>query len=318
MLGRAGWLIVALVVTVAVAGALSVIPSAATGLQSFLGTSSGTGSSDPGQPVWNTGNLCPTPLPGVGTLHVSCMNTQSGTTLVENFSSTLQGGYVNILITGSNDCIYLNFHSFYTDITITLKGSHYACVSTSASGEKNPSITLCGNGCGGGTGPSGCPTNYGGPGFGWLPPDGGADWSKKTTCSPGVNIAINSEGDTLNLIQKGCDYSTNVTVYGTTTIVKTTQYGDELNTVVTYIGIEPGFSVCPDGITYGKVTWKWITYGSYDKFTTILVDAKTPPPISPLHYVHVYPPDWIFGTHDYYGTETTTTAPPGSCHYLAK
>jgi hypothetical protein len=140
------------------------------------------------------------------------------------------------------------------------------------------------------------------------------------TAPSGVNIAVNSEGDTFNLIQNGSSFSTTLYIYGTTTYVSAVQTGSSLITTTNYIGTKPGFSVCPSGITDGRVSWSEVSYGSFNTFNTIFVDgtnvAHAPPNYAYATYP-LLPPDGAgFGFSDLYGNETTQTAPVGSCSYL--
>ena len=138
--------------------------------------------------------------------------------------------------------------------------------------------------------------------------------------TPGVNIAINSEGDSFSLTQLGSYYATDVTIYGTTTYATTVMDGSFLNTTNTYIGTKPGFSVCPSGIVDGRVSWSTVSLGSFNTFNTVFVDG-TNTHVAPPNYAYsteaLLPPDGIaLGTGDLYGNETTQTAPAGSCAYL--
>lgn len=138
--------------------------------------------------------------------------------------------------------------------------------------------------------------------------------------APGINIVINSEGDSLTLNQMGSQYDTNLTVYGTTTFVSDTQSGSFDNTTVTYIGWGEKAQVCPSGITDLRVHWSEVSYGSYNTFNTIFVDGTNvvhPPANYAYSTEPLLPPDGMaFGTGDLYGNETTQTAPPGTCGYL--
>lgn len=327
---RAGWLGIGIIVTFVVAGTVSVIPATATTIQSLLGTSGLTASSTSGEPAWNTGNLC-TSIFYSGPGDVSCVSkiSNSQSPLWYNFSAgTVERGTVTVSIYGSNDCIYMNFHSFYTTVNIYLLGNDYFCGTGHGKGGAWLA-PLWGSGGGGGTGQSRCSAGFGG-GGGWLLP---VEWAQKPKCTPGVNIVVNSEGDTINLFQSpprqhSCDgssgrYSTNVTLYGTTTVFNLVQSrsADDLNTTVTYIGIKPGFAACPWGITDGLVPW-WtdVSYGSHNTFNTIFVDGTNvahPPPNYQYSTEPLLPPDGTsYGKGNLYGNETTQTAPAGTCHYL--
>jgi hypothetical protein len=183
---------------------------------------------------------------------------------------------VTVIVAGSEDCINLNFHSFYTTLVVELAGSSYSCQS------------------------------FGGP--------------DDSPFVAGVNIAINSEGDSFSLIQEGSFYTTSVTSYGTTTFVSVTQWGSHTNTTVNYIGTTAGFATCPSGITAGRVVWSEVAWGGYDTFNTIFVDG-TNVHHAPANYAYstepLQPPDGNgWGFDDLYGNATTQTAPPGSCAYL--
>jgi len=135
----------------------------------------------------------------------------------------------------------------------------------------------------------------------------------------GVNIVVNSEGDSIAVVQEGSFYALNITSYGTTTFPSIVQWGAELNTTVTYIGTTPGFASCPSGITVGRVAWSEVAFGYHDTFNTIFVDG--PVHMAPTNYGYstepLQPPDGnANGVGDLYGNETTQTAPAGSCAYL--
>jgi len=140
---------------------------------------------------------------------------------------------------------------------------------------------------------------------------------------PGVNVVINSEGDTFALNQMGSFYSTNITQYGTTTFESVVMDGSFLATNVTYIGTTAGFATCPSGIVGGnpaRVSWSEVSFGSFNTFGTIFVDG-TNVHVAPSNYAFatypMLPPDGLaFGAGDMYGNETTQTAPLGSCAYL--
>ena len=310
-----------MIALVTVAGMLSALPGAATGSPATGATPAGASAAADPQPIWNSGNLC-SPS-GINTSTVTCVSWYhwGHPVLWYNFSAYEQtGGVVNIWIFGSHECIYLNFHSFDTTVNIHLLGSDYSCASSSGSG-----------GGGGGWSPivqwghqGGCSGGHGW-GSGWFLPE----WFHKggNSCPVGVNIAVNSEGDTVNLIQSGSNYATNVTVYGTTTVVNVYQgtrdcwneNGNYLNTTIIYIGTKPGFSTCPSGITFDRVKWSILARGSHDTFNTIFVDGTNVhslPANSGYATVPLLPVDGGLGYHDLYGSETTTTAPAGSCQYL--
>ncbi len=140
--------------------------------------------------------------------------------------------------------------------------------------------------------------------------------------SPGLNIAINSEGDSLTINQLGSYYSSNVVVYGTTTFVSAVQYGSHDTTTVTYVGTTAGFATCPSGIVYQREKWSEVSFGSVNTFNTIFVDGSNVahPPADILYTTTpLAPPDGLaFGTFDSYGVEVTTTSTPpaGTCSYL--
>jgi hypothetical protein len=321
------------IVTIVAMGAVSILPASGSGLQMMLGLSGGSASSAAAEPQWNSGNLCK--ATGLGTTDVNCVSyiSDSKAPLSYNFSAgKLKGGVVNVVIKGSNDCIYLNFHSFNTLLNVTLLGSGYSCLTPSGGGSSGNSISPMWGG-GGGQGGSGCSKGSGWGGNSATSAWGsGGQWTK--SCGPGVNIVVNSESDILNLTQspssyhhsrcnnQATPYATNVTIYGTSTVVNAVQSWDSsrLNTTVTYIGTKPGFSTCPSGITYGRVAWTEVSYGSHNTFNTIFVDGTNVahvPPNSPYATEPLGPPNGIsYGSGNLYGDETTTTAPTGSCQYL--
>lgn len=350
---RLGWIGIGLIVTVAVVGLVIVVPVASLGLPSALSVSAAAGSSDSPQPKWNSGNLCNAvfnvPNPG----DVQCVSkiSDSKVPLWYNFSAgKVKGGVVNVTIIGSHDCIFMNFHSFDTTLNITVLGSGYTCAYFSngtISGSPSSSAALGGDaewaggqGCSGGGGggwlspdwghgggTSCCSKGYGSGGS-WISPDWGHGSGANVTCGPGINIAINSENDVLNLVQGSvshCErgrggYATNVTIYATTVVANVVQNQDHLNTTITYIGSSAGFATCPYKYENGRVHWTEVANGNKDTFNTIFVNqagAKHAPPNSPYSTEPLGPPDGTaVGYNDVYGNETTTTAPPGTCQYI--
>lgn len=92
------------------------------------------------QPKWNTGNLC---TPTFGPLREACDSSYSAdpTPLWYNFSAgNVRGVSYWVNVTGSADCIYLNFHGFYGTITINLIGSEFAC--KSLTGGTAPGVNI--------------------------------------------------------------------------------------------------------------------------------------------------------------------------------
>jgi hypothetical protein len=319
-----------LIVAIFVVGAMSVAPASASGIQALGGAAGSTSTAATDQPNWNAGNLCHS-ISGIGTANVNCVSyaSNSRVPLTYNFSAgKLQGGTVNVWIYGSNDCIYLNFHSFYTNITIHLMGSDYGCASSSSHGWGGNSVLSAGGT--NGNGQKGCSqgSSWNGVSLQWA---GGNGDQKGKNCAPGVNIVVNSESDILNLVsssqspcKNGGDYSVNVTIYGTTTVVNAlqTRGTDYVNTTVTYIGTKPGFAVCPSGITVGRVVWTEASWGSHNTFATIFVDGTNiahVPPNSPYTSQPMAPPGGAsYGSDNTYASETTTTAPAGACQYLGQ
>lgn len=356
---KRGWWKFGVIAAVVAVGVMGLVPGASASIASDLGLAPAVTTSTTLTPHWNTGNLCSAVFNDPAKGDVQCVSTISNSPvpLTYNFSAgTTRYGVVNITIQGSKDCIYLNFHSFYTTIDITVLGSGYGCANSS-SAESDwalPSATGisavnedgyggCGGsggwgsfaewGGGGGGGHQGCcASGSGGGGGGW----GSPEWSTggKTRCGPGINIVINSEGDTLNLVQGshsspcgrssyggyGGNYATNVTIYGATTFVNATMNQSGLNTTVTYIGMKAGFKVCPSGIIAGRVHWAATANGNRDTFGTIFVDGtnvKHAPPNEPYTTEPLGPPDGIAnGFGDVYANETTTVTPPGTCGYV--
>ncbi len=315
------WVGLGVAIVVVAAVTVSLFPSATAGLASLVGAPKTLDSTGASEPNWNAGNLCY--AYGIGTTKVLCVSTISNARepLTYNFSAgELLGGTVNVWIYGSNDCVYLNFHSFYTTINIHLLGTGYACKTPKSSG---------GGGGGNGWDPAvnlyQQPSCSSSPGFTWTL---GVLWNnQQTSCAPGINIAVNSEGDVVNLIQFGSpcqtigDYTANVTVYGTTTVVHDYQNGNNLHTTVTYIGTTAGFATCPSGITVGRVSWTVKSYGNKNEFSTIFVDGTNvahAPPNQSFKTQPLGPPDGVsYGFGNLYGSETTQVTPAGSCQYIA-
>jgi len=331
---RTTWFGIGVVLVMIVAGAVSILPGAASGLSSFLGTSV-NGAAVTSEPAWNSGYLCSSISYGPNPGDVTCVSqiSDSQVPLTYNFSAgTVRNGVVNVSIYGSRDCVDLNFASFFTTINLDLFGSGYSCgTKSNQSGnwsESHSAQWVRGdwghrNWCYGGSGD-------------WNGSGVYADWhngGSGKNCGSGVNVVLNSEADTLNLNQSASNsrcgnqfspYVTNITVYGTTTVVNAVQSQGTrgLNTTVTYIGTKPGFSVCPSGITYGRVKWTEASYGSRNVFGTIFVDGKNvahPPADYAYFTLPLAPPAGVsYGYYNFYGNETTQTAPSGSCQYLAQ
>jgi len=327
---RAGWLGIGLVATILVVGALGLNPATASNVQSFLGISSTSGSSDPVLPVWNSGNLCSAMEHGPGPGDINCVSWISNAPypLWYNFSGGgSKGGTVNVTILGSHDCININFRNTMNGvINIRLFGSDYSCPASSGHGTGWSGPISGGNG-GSDWQKSGCSGGWwnGGSQFtvAWQHGSGG------NSCGTGVNIAANSEQETLNLIQSGRDYALNLTVYSRTTFVNATQSpcSSHINDTVAYIGhgafikSSASFDPCPFDVTAGKVTWNESSYGSHNTFSTIFVDGTNlahTPTNYPYSTEPLAPPDgYSYGWGNLYGNETTTTAPAGACHYLS-
>ena len=181
---RAAWVGVGVVATLVVAMAVTVIPGSATGVQSLLGVSTSTPSSSTNGPAWNSGNLCGSISYGPGPGDVNCVSdvSNSPTPLSYNFSAgSVQGGIVNVTIYGSNDCIYLNFHSFYTTLNINLLGSGYKCTNHSGKGGGGWDGEVTVSGVDEWNNEHGCSSDNG-----WTISSGlSADWGGgKKSCSP--------------------------------------------------------------------------------------------------------------------------------------
>lgn len=339
-------------VTVGIVGAAMVVPAGGFGLPSVSTFSASASTGDSPQPVWNSGNLCKAVFndPNPGDVQCASSISDSKAPLWYNFSAgKVKGGVVNVTISGSNDCIFMNFHSFDTTLNITILGSGYACAYSSngtISGSPSGSVVNAGvSDWGGGQGCSGwngswygpewnhgggssCCSKSGGWGGSWYSPEWNHGSGGNVTCGPGINVAINSENDVLNLVQGStsyCDhghggYATNVTVYAATVVVNVVQNSDNLNTTITYIGSKAGFSTCPYKYENGRVHWTEVAIGNKDTFNTIFVNqagAKGAPSNSPYSTEPLGPPDGTaVGYNDLYGNETTTTAPPGTCQYI--
>ncbi|MGP8075830.1 MAG: hypothetical protein ACLP8Y_03720 [Thermoplasmata archaeon] len=152
----------------------------------------------------------------------------------------------------------------------------------------------------------------------------GSDYSCPATPAsaggPGVNVVVNSEGDSFTYDQYGSQYVSNITFYGTTTYASDLMDGSVLNTTVTYIGWSPATNACPSGITDGRVAWSEVSFGSFNTFNTIFVDGTNVahPPVNYAYSTEsLQPPDGNgYGTSDLYGNETTQTEPLGACSYL--
>ncbi len=121
------WLSVALAVTMTFAAFAAVAP-----LGSAASPTHPAAAVDPAAtPVWNTGNLCTSLTTGSmgGETYITCIGDQSDQNVWWNFS-TPEDTVLQVTEQGSNDCINLNFASFYNTILLTLQGSNYHCSGT--------------------------------------------------------------------------------------------------------------------------------------------------------------------------------------------
>ena len=145
---------VGIVAAFLVAGFALFLPASLAGTHSSTPLQSSGGGLDVNQPVWNTGNLCTPTVTGSGPFVYTCTSYASGENglggsagisapLWYNFSAGESTGntYVITLI-GSDDCLYLNFHSFDSSIVIYLDGSSYVCPASAAGGPLQPGINI--------------------------------------------------------------------------------------------------------------------------------------------------------------------------------
>jgi hypothetical protein len=328
---KASWLGFGLIAAAVIAGAAILAPAGGLGIPSPLALA-GSSSGHTPEPNWNSGNLCRAvfnnPYPG----YDQCVSyvSDSKAPLWYNFSAgKVENGVVNVTIYGSNDCVFLNFHSFDTTINLHLYGTGYTCAygpnGTIRGGVSTDGMTYSivdwnhggGNSC------------KSGGGNGWAIVEWGSGGGQTYTCGPGINVAVNSENDVVNLVQgttSHCNnhqggYATNLTIYATTITVNVVQNQDDLNTTITYIGASAGFGTCPYKYENGRVApWTEVANGDKDTFNTIFVNEvgqKHAPPNSPYTTEPLGAPDGTAnGYGDVYGSETTTTAPPGTCQYI--
>jgi hypothetical protein len=292
---RLGWLSVGLVLTIAIAAAASAAPAVASSLK---GTSPSAAITASGvTPTWNAGNACQAPD---GTLTVGTENGHpsmycdvraQGTynfftgqitpvNLWWNFSAgETQGMILTVQVDGSWDCLNFNFHSFYGTINVLLTGSGYYC----------------------------------------APAGGVIAGSSAPSGSSGVNVAINSEGDCVTVIQTGSGYESDFYVYGTTTSINFLLGGSALSPTVFFIGTTADFSTCPSGITFGRAFVDGVSGGSHNTLSTIWVDGTnvaSPPANVPYFTMHWWPTNGGLGSHDKLGFEVTQSAPSEGCSYL--
>lgn len=277
LIAKAG---IGIVVVVSLIGMAFVAFPAAAGFTPMAGsTTSNFPIMSPGNPGWNTGNLCTT-ITTVGTT-VTCTATASGTpgsplVLNYNFANTpehAQGWTDNINIEGSYDCIIINVHSFYSTINVNLDGSYYSCAGTPALGAG---------------------------------------------VSSSVNFAINSENDTLNIQEYGSHYNSTFYVYGTTVPVALTVSGSFDYPTVNYIGMEPGFKPCPSGLESKSWVMEssLVSYGSFNTLNTTWVNGPGYSGLNSGYTIYAWPPTGDYGFSNVQGKTTTTTAPADSCAYL--
>jgi hypothetical protein len=292
---RLGWLSVGLVLTIAIAGAVYAAPAVATTISGTLPSAAITASTS--EPNWGNGNACSgsngtiSYAPEDGHASIYCQVTASGsynvftgeTTplyLYWNFTANeTQGMIMTVEVYGSVDCLTFNFHGFYGTVNIVLLGSGYYCA---------PS----GGAVAGGSGPSG---------------------------NPGVNVAINSEGDAVTVIQAGSGYASDFYVYGTTTSMNFLLGGSELSPTVFFIGTTAGFGTCPSGITFGRTYVHGVSGGAYNTLSTVWVDGTnvaSPPANVPYFTVHWWPINGGLSKGDKLGYEVTQSSPSAGCGYL--
>ena len=293
---RLGWLSVGLVLTIAIAAVAYAAPAVAT---SVKGTSPSTAITPAGSnPVWNTGNACQAPNGYIttGTVgghpYLTCTVTAQGTyniftgqitptNLWWNFSAgETQGVILSVEVGGSWDCLNFNFHSFYGQINIILGGSGYYCAPA-----------------------GGVLTGSAGP----------------TSSTSGVNVAINSEGDCVTVVQAGSGYASTFYVYGTTTSVNFLLGGSELSPTVFFLGTTSGFGTCPSGITFGRTFVHGVSGGAYNTLSTVWVDGTnvaSPPANVPYFTMHWWPTNGGLAKGDKLGFEVTQSEPSAGCAYL--
>jgi hypothetical protein len=293
---RLAWLSVGLVLTIAIASAAYAAPAFATSLKG--GSPSAAITAGAGEPNWNMGNACAAPdgTMSVGTYnghpYELCNVEVSGSSnpftgqynpvmLWWNFSAgETQGMIFTVQVFGSVDCLTFNFHGFYGTVDLILMGSQYVC-----------------------------------------PSQGGvvAGVHGQPAGAPGVNVAINSEGDNVTVIEAGSAYASTFYVYGTTTSMNFLLGGSVLTPTVFFIGTTAGFGTCPSGITAGRVYLSAVSGGSYNTLNTIWIDGTnvvSPPANVPYYTTNWWPIDGGLGYMDYLGFEVTQSAPAGSCSYL--
>lgn len=145
---------------------------------------------------------------------------------------------------------------------------------------------------------------------------------------PGVWAAINSEGDTVNIDEQGSSYSSVFYAYGgqahsgaASIGINIVLYGSFLSPNVDFIGLTPGFAVCPSGIVYktGVTEASEISYGSYNLLNTTWVDGTNNPHAAGLNMAYTtsaFPVSGDIGNYNLIGTEVTQTPPVDSCAYL--
>jgi hypothetical protein len=288
---RVGWLSVGIVLVIAAASAISLAPSIASAARG-PSTSPAIIPAGSSEPTWNSGNLCTTLQTTTtvsGHIVVTCNAETSGNltytpNLWYNFSAgEVENTYIyDVWIYGSLDCINLNFHSFYSEINIYLLGSGYVCPTAGGPNQVN---------------------------------------SPAGSSAPGVNVVVNSEGDTMTVYQLGSAYQSAFFVYGTTTDVNFVLTGSFLSPTVFFEGTTAGFATCPSGITFGRVVLRGVSTGAYNTLSTIWIDGTntmTVPPNVSYYTVWWTPLTGGLGKlgHDKLGFEVTQAVPSGSCSYL--
>jgi hypothetical protein len=134
----------------------------------------------------------------------------------------------------------------------------------------------------------------------------------------GVNLAINSENDSLHITQLGSNYDSAYFVYGTTVPVYLNVTGSWDGPTVNYIGTGPGFNPCPWALESKPfvVPAQLDSYGSYNAVTLNWINGPGYSGLNMGPTTTAWPVTGDFGTGNTATYQISTTAPADSCGYF--
>jgi hypothetical protein len=291
---RLAWLSVGLALTMAFAAVAYAAPAVATSLHGTSPAAAITASGT--QPVWNTGNACQAPD---GTMTVGTVNGHPSMFCDVRAQGTYNP-FTGVIVPVN---LWWNFSANETQgmiLTVQVDGSWDCLNFNFHSFYGTVNVFLFGSGY-------------------YCTPSGGTLSASGPSGNPGVSVAINSEGDAVNVLETGSGYASNFYVYGTTTSVDFSLGGSLLTPSVFFMGTTAGFGTCPSGITFGRTFVHGISGGAYNTLNTIWVDGTnvaTPPANVPYFTMHWWPMNGGLAKGDKLGFEVTQSAPSAGCGYL--